>query len=219
MLRLCPPMLQDHLQSLICHKPWILSDSLTLTPLLARWTSWLQVGRFLTSLCSRGPARKVLLSWQIFFFGDVEINPGPIKYPYTVCSKPVKRNQQGLSCDTCVKLSHANCCGIDKDQYQVLNAAGDFQWTCPTCVLGELPFADSSSLSLDNNEVALLDISSFYNDNSLLNEYNNKAIFCLLNPQSMMNKLDELRYTLSCTKRPVLFGISESWLDSSISDG
>ena len=59
----------------------------------------------------------------LLFSGDVELNPGPIasnyKYPCTVCNMPVKNNQQGLSCDTCEKWSHATCCNSDKDRYQV----------------------------------------------------------------------------------------------------
>lgn len=33
--------------------------------------------------------------------GDVESNPGPVKYPCGICSKPVRINQKGVACDTC----------------------------------------------------------------------------------------------------------------------
>ena len=33
--------------------------------------------------------------------GDIEMNPGPVAYPCTVCSNPVKKNQRAILCSTC----------------------------------------------------------------------------------------------------------------------
>ena len=47
----------------------------------------------------------------------------------------------------------------------------------------------------------------------------NQAIFCHLNIQSLINKMDELCSVLTVASWPVVFGISETWLDHSISNG
>ena len=39
-------------------------------------------------------------SWLLLLSGDIEINPGPVRYPCTVCAKPVRVNQRGVMCDT-----------------------------------------------------------------------------------------------------------------------
>ena len=41
--------------------------------------------------------------------GDIEANPGPVKYPCTQCDQPVKSNQRGICCDTCNLWTHAVC--------------------------------------------------------------------------------------------------------------
>ena len=45
------------------------------------------------------------------------------------------------------------------------------------------------------------------------------AILCHLNIQSVMPKMDEVREILTDTKRPVILGLSETWLDKSVLDG
>ena len=42
---------------------------------------------------------------------------------------------------------------------------------------------------------------------------------CHLNTQSVRNKLDELKFNLSKSKRSIVLGISESWVDSSTTNG
>ena len=115
------------------------------------------------------------------------------------------------------------CCGID---YEVLASGGDFSWSCPSCVLGELPFANTTLTS--GTHISLLDLSGTseshqitpLDDNNLyhIKISNNIAIICDLNVQSMMPKIDELRCTLSSIQRPMIFGLSETWLNSSITD-
>ena len=58
-------------------------------------------------------SRSLLTIPLVLFAGDVEVNPGPIKYPCTSCGKAVNKNQRGIVCDTCEKWTHASCCGIN----------------------------------------------------------------------------------------------------------
>ena len=45
--------------------------------------------------------------WLILLAGDVEMNPGPARFPCTVCGKSVRRNQHAVSCDRCEMWTHA----------------------------------------------------------------------------------------------------------------
>lgn len=82
--------------------------------------------------------------WLLILAGDVELNPGPIKYPCTVCKKAVRSNQRGISCDGCELWTHTRCCRVPEGEYQRLASLGTFTWRCPSCICTELPFSDSS---------------------------------------------------------------------------
>ena len=47
--------------------------------------------------------------WLLLLAGDVELNPGPVRFPCTVCQKPVKCNQRGIQCSICDNWTHAKC--------------------------------------------------------------------------------------------------------------
>lgn len=51
--------------------------------------------------------------------GDV-VNPQPVRYLSSVCSKAVKSNERRILCDRCELWSHAKCCQIDAIQYDRL---------------------------------------------------------------------------------------------------
>ena len=68
--------------------------------------------------------------------------------PCSVCSNPVRANQEGLCCDSCNLWVHAHCCDISDTQYAVLGKLGDSSpCYCSTCVLQQLPFASCSFVS------------------------------------------------------------------------
>ena len=50
-------------------------------------------------------------------FGDVQTNPGTIKYPCPVCSKPVANNHKALPCDICHKFTHIKCDGLSANDF------------------------------------------------------------------------------------------------------
>jgi len=52
------------------------------------------------------------------------MNPGPIKYPCTVCLKSVKSNHKALLCDNCQLWSHSHCVSVSDSLYhKLLDAA------------------------------------------------------------------------------------------------
>lgn len=80
----------------------------------------------------------------LFLCGDIEPNPGPVKYPCGKCSKAVKSNQKGIQCDFRDHWFHTRCLNIDSITYNAL-ANTSCVWRCPEC---GLPTYSTSLLSL-----------------------------------------------------------------------
>ena len=71
-----------------------------------------------------------ILHCLLLLAGDISLNPGPQwKFPCSLCSNPVKRNQHGIQCDNCDGWFHTRCCAMGDDTYQTL-AASSCMWIC-----------------------------------------------------------------------------------------
>jgi len=91
----------------------------------------------------------------------------------------------------------------------------------------ELPFLDatlSSELSDndsgddDGSEVVDRETSK-HDDLHVFMDYRATPILCHLNVQSLLPKIDEVRAVVLDARRPVILGLSETWLDGSIDSG
>ena len=49
--------------------------------------------------------------------GNIQPNPGPVKYPCQVCDKAVRSNQHGIECSNCEKWCHRVCEYMSKEGY------------------------------------------------------------------------------------------------------
>ena len=97
--------------------------------------------------------------------------------------------------------------------------------------MSELPFANSSlNSSLDSNAdniTASITISSQEEETDgfqscIVSDRSSKAmLFCHLNVQSLLSKMDECRQFIQDTGKtlPLIFGMSETWLTESVTDG
>lgn len=150
--------------------------------------------------------------WLVLLAGDIETNPGPVKFPFSVCSKPVMRNQRGILCSRCEKWTHAKCCGVSPVEYQRLGEHEEDPWYCPDCLMRELPFLDatlSSELSDndsgddDGSEVVDREISK-HDDLHVFIDYRATPILCHPNVQSLLPKIDEVRAVVLDARRPVI---------------
>ena len=83
-----------------------------------------------------------LLFMTIMLCGDIELNPGPIRYPCGNCGKPVASNHRALECDSCNMWYHIKCGGISAATYSsILNIESEgkeYQWECQRCSLPKL---------------------------------------------------------------------------------
>ena len=76
--------------------------------------------------------------------GDISTNPGPIKYSWIECGRPVKCNQQALMCDFCDRWVHRKCTNpllCESDFYKLEDSNVNFY--CQTCVDRLLEFSES----------------------------------------------------------------------------
>ena len=55
------------------------------------------------------------------------------KYPCIKCSKPVKVNQQGLECNSCIKWIHLKCTRLTETQYIYLEENSSTPFICFAC--------------------------------------------------------------------------------------
>ena len=149
--------------------------------------------------------------------GDVELNPGPTRYPCTVCGKNVTEKQQGIECTKCEKWSHAQCCGVSRVEYTRIGEREDEPWFCPGCLASELPFVDASLDSCSSHFSMLDEDDGLYAMDA--NGTRNSLTFCYLNIRSLLPKLDECRNVIQQASRRFIFGMSETWLTESVTDG
>ena len=80
----------------------------------------------------------------IILAGDIEINPGPGRYPCTVCERPVKSKHKAVECSRCEKWTHDISGGISPGEIARLNEEKDDLWYCPDCLIEQLPLANAS---------------------------------------------------------------------------
>ena len=86
-----------------------------------------------SAILKSSQSMKLLALSLLLISGNIESNPGPTyKYPCGECSKPVKRNQPGVQCDTCDSWYHTRCKGISNKSYENL-ANLSTVWICSCC--------------------------------------------------------------------------------------
>ena len=83
--------------------------------------------------------------------GDVKQNPVPVRYPCTVCKKPVCCYQREIECTWCVNWGHATCCGVSVDEYRRVGENANKLWYSPECLARELLLVDDSFRNVSRN--------------------------------------------------------------------
>ena len=104
--------------------------------------------------------------WLILLASDIETNPGPMKFPCTVCSKSVNSNQHGILYSRWEKWTHDNCCGVSPVEYQRLGEHEEDLWYCPYCRMRELLFLDTTLSSEPCDKVDESQLHAKHDQNS-----------------------------------------------------
>ena len=91
--------------------------------------------------------------------GDVELQPGPIKYPCGICNKNVRWNAKAIQCDGCDIWFHSKCANIGPDSFSRLSKS-NVSWICIQCGIANV----SSHHSVDLQEYSSHNVYSVLSD-------------------------------------------------------
>ena len=171
----------------------------------------------------------VVLIWilkLLWLCGDVQRNPGPIKFPCSICFKPVRSNQKAMLCDCCNLWCHCKCSSVSMSEYAVFQSMGEVSWICNGCYVRVMPFAECSTLGSTKSvrprsRVSSLSTSSRSADcprgaRRLYRSNGHKVV--LINASSLLSchaEVCQLFHRAGTT----LMGVAETWLDETVPDG
>ena len=160
--------------------------------------------------------------YLLILSGDINLHPGPVKYPCSVCAKPVRKRI--ISCEKCGLWLHKKC----DPTFKLENNSSSI---CKPCqnklhdnldnVWVEFPFDDDF---FRDKETASFDEK--INDDAYKTDpvaswkaFSKRGLHLIhLNINSLLSKIDELREIAKKTRATVI-GITESKLDGSVLDG
>ena len=148
-----PPLLTDRVPSLAAYS--------SIHLLIKRSNQGLN----LSNTNDRRECRKqntTMLLLLILLGGDVQMNPGPNKYPCGICDRPVAKNHRGLECDECGYWVHIKCGDVTSTDYELLLLKEQFTWICPRCAIPNFSdsFFDESNLADANLFDSLSDLDT-----------------------------------------------------------
>ena len=153
--------------------------------------------------------------------GDINLHPGPVQYPYSVCAKPVRK--RFISCEKCGLWTHKKCNRFEK------LGTGSLLICRPCQVIPndhlenswhQFPFADDffENRGVPYDEQTNIDYGT---PNSIENVkvFNKRGLHLIhLNVNRLQSKIDELR-AIAKKSRATVIGITESKLDETVLDG
>ena len=96
-------------------------------------------------------ARTLFAFLILLMCGDVETNPGPVRFPCGVCEKPVATNQRAMQCDSCDSWVHIKCDRMSTAEYNLFAKHQWLAWECWKCNMPNLTesfFEDSISTEI-----------------------------------------------------------------------
>ena len=159
--------------------------------------------------------------YLLILSGDINLHPGPVQYPCSVCAKPVKKRL--ISCEKCGLWIHKRCNQFEKPRIGSL-------LICRPCqnkpidhldnIWHQFTFADDFFEDRDAPSDEQTNIN-FGTSSSIDNwkVFNKRGLHLIhLNINSLLSKIDELR-AIAKKSRAAVIGITESKLNESVTDG
>ena len=152
--------------------------------------------------------------------GDVSLNPGPTKYPCTICEKGVRK---GIFCTNCKMWVHQKCEGMSNAEYnRLFKMKKEFTYQCGSCNLSkEMPFYDEkieTPIEQPIEQPILENANQTINDDVWL-PFKKRGLHILhLNVNSLLSKIEEMRQ-IALASNAAVIGITESKLDETVLDG
>lgn len=173
----------------------------------------------------RGSVCNFFLTLSLLYCGDIHPDPGPSvrtpRCPCVVCGKGVVKKSKAIDCDLCQRWTHVRCSGsMSIHEYDnIVEHSLSFSYCCNPCLLKTLPYVpdlDSDEISDDNHHSGT-DTPS--DDQDHFQCFEKKGLhFVHINIRSMVNKMADL-ISLANKTRASVIAVSETWLDTSVTDG
>ena len=160
--------------------------------------------------------------------GDIQMNPGPVKFPCKICLKPVAINQRAIQCDLCDFWLHTKCIGVTKEEYIRLQNSS-CTWICQSCQSTGSNISTSNTLEDDNPFAALSD-SLFEdeetgsnhvisNQTNCINRKEGRIKVLVVNCRSLKSQQKQRLFNiLLSTEQPDIVLGTESHLDKSFNN-
>ena len=152
------------------------------------------------------------LRYILILSGDIELNPGPARQLCSICNKAV--NKRSLFCNKCNIAVHKKC-----EKSKISNSVS---YTCQKCSLtlsnkNEIPFPEVS-FSENANQIDITPIENTTDIDNTWHTFNTRGLhFIHLNINSLLDKIDELRFIAEKSK-PTIIGITESKIDDTVTE-
>ena len=167
----------------------------------------------------RYSSHKSFVRFSLLLSGDIELNPGPITNPCTICKGNV--SIRGLFCKSCCIGCHKKCSPI----------AYNTNYICLQCQNVDMPSVDSGNLKdLPFSNIGSFDelsghstdytrnVATQLQDPNHWKAFQRKCLhFLHLNVNSLLPKIDEVKLIANKSNATIL-GISETKLDKTIMD-
>ena len=162
------------------------------------------------------------LQYLLLLSGDINLHPGPIQYPCSVCTKAVRKKI--VCCDNCGWWIHKKCYTPSK------NVSNDSSYICRLCkdkkndssdniwhqfVFSDDYFTDDTTVPSETQSNSDLDTLSSTDNWKVFSKRGLHLIH--LNINSILSKIDELR-VIAKKSRASVIGITESKLDKTVLD-
>ena len=139
---------------------------------------------------------KSFYKFLLLVSGDISLNPGPTKYPCTICDRGVRK---GDYCTNCKMWVHQKCENISNIEYRRLSKIPDaiYMYTCRNCAVSDfLPVHDVSfeePININNDPINTSELNP---DKDMWSPFKKRGLhFLHININSILSKIEELRHS------------------------
>ncbi len=134
-----------------------------------------------------------ILYLSLLLSADIEMNPGPSKYPYGVCNCLVANNHRAVQCDNCDTYVHIKCDEMTSKKYDCFNKYRWLSWECWTCRVPNI------TDSFFHNEIELSNSFSSLSDDYCVDEVIPSSGNVVRSGTSHTNRIQKLKImTVNC---------------------